>query len=78
MNELNGETETMKDDKTKHEVSRRDLLRGAGFSGAVMGIAAAAATAKPTNAAMNEPKTRPAAGYHETEHVRKAYALARF
>lgn len=68
----------MKDDNTKNKVSRRDMLRGAGLSTALVGVASAAVNAKPAHSASITPNTRPVAGYHETDHVRKAYALARF
>ncbi|MBK8909413.1 MAG: hypothetical protein IPM60_16510 [Rhodospirillales bacterium] len=60
-------------------VSRRAFIGAAGLAAGAAGIAAAgvAASAAPT-AAKSETGRRPAVGYRETQHVRRAYALARF
>lgn len=63
-------------DDDKHNLKRRDFLRGAGLAaGAAAGVAGlsaapAAADVPPAEAATG--------GYRETEHVRRVYDTARF
>lgn len=57
-------------------VERRAFLRGIGLSAAAAPAAALGLAAPPAEAA--ETKTDAASGYQETEHVRRAYAAARF
>ncbi|HYH17548.1 MAG TPA: formate dehydrogenase [Azospirillum sp.] len=68
----------MTDSNDKTSLKRRDLFRGLG-AGAI-GAAAAVAVqgAAPAEAAQPNPNGPTAARYRETEHVRKAYALAAF
>lgn len=65
----------MKQDSRRNGQGRRDFLKLAGL-GAVAGTAAAAGAALPVRA--EEAGGRKGAGYRVTEHVRKAYELARF
>jgi hypothetical protein len=64
----------MKKDQEAKGAKRREFLKLAGL-GAVTG-AAAAVGAKPAAAEVEAQGRR--AGYRETEHVKKAYELARF
>jgi hypothetical protein len=64
----------MKKDQEAKGAKRREFLKLAGL-GAVTG-AAAAVGAKPAAAEVEADGKR--AGYRETEHVKKAYELARF
>jgi hypothetical protein len=64
----------MNSEKRQSGIHRRDFLFRT-TSGIALGVAAAAAVA-PASASAAEPAPEP--GYRETEHVRKAYALARF
>jgi hypothetical protein len=64
----------MKKDQEAKGAKRREFLKLAGL-GAVTG-AAAAVGAKPAAAEVEADGRR--AGYRETEHVKKAYELARF
>ena len=59
-----------KDDKT---LSRREFFKTAGLSAGAAGVAVAAAGG---SAGAAEPVKKNAAGYRETEHVRKYYDLA--
>ena len=65
----------MRQDQEKTAAKRRDVLKlaGAGAAGAVG--TAASAVAKPVEAAA---PVDAGTGYRETEHVKKAYELARF
>lgn len=69
----------MKSKAKATEVSRRAFIGAAGLAAGAAGIAAAgvAAGAAPTGAKADASR-RPTVGYRETEHVRRAYALARF
>ncbi len=63
-----------REDKTT--TSRRGFFRGA-----VLGAGAAGALAivgRATGAEATDPAAKKNAGYRETEHVKKVYALARF
>jgi len=64
----------MSSDERRSGIHRRDFLFRT-TSGVALGVAAAVAAA-PGAAQAAEPATD--SGYRETEHVRKAYALARF
>ncbi len=64
----------MSSDERRSGIHRRDFLFRT-TSGIALGAAAAVAAA-PGIAQAAEPA--PESGYRETEHVRKAYALARF
>ncbi|HYD70400.1 formate dehydrogenase [Azospirillum sp.] len=67
----------MTDSNDKTTLKRRDLFRGLGAG--ALGAAAVAVTAAPAEAAARpDPNDPTAARYRETEHVRKAYALAAF
>lgn len=63
----------MSSDERRSGIHRRDFLFRT-TSGIALGVAAAATA--PGTALAAEPAQEP--GYRETEHVRKAYALARF
>ncbi|HYG90792.1 MAG TPA: formate dehydrogenase [Azospirillum sp.] len=63
----------MSSDERRSGIHRRDFLFRT-TSGIALGVTAAVSA--PGIAAAAEPA--PEAGYRETEHVRKAYALARF
>jgi hypothetical protein len=66
---------SMKEEKTKAAVKRRDFLKQAGL---VVGTAgAAAAVTRPTEALASEAETK-TGGYRETEHIKTYYELARF
>ena len=64
----------MSSDERRSGIHRRDFLFRT-TSGVALGVAAAV-TAAPGAAQAAEPTQD--RGYRETEHVRKAYALARF
>lgn len=64
----------MKKEQEGTAAKRRDFLRLAGVS--TLSGAAAATVAAPE--AQAEVENERAAGYRETAHVKKAYALARF
>lgn len=68
----------MKGDNERAKISRREILRGTGCGVAVAGFAAVTLDAEPVKSATETPRDRRAAGYRETEHVRRAYALSRF
>lgn len=69
----------MKQEKSKETVGRRAFLRGAGLGAGAAGVAAVAATsAAPAKPASAAPAQGRPAGYRESEHVRRAYQLARF
>jgi len=57
----------------KNGIDRRSFLRGAG----VVGAGAAVLASKPAAAAQVETAGK-SAGYQETEHVRRAYEVAKF
>ncbi|HLI12736.1 MAG TPA: twin-arginine translocation signal domain-containing protein [Alphaproteobacteria bacterium] len=67
----------MRNTEAKAKVaSRRDFLK---LAGAGAGVAAAHGLTSPAAAeAAETPPGRAEAGYHESEHVKKYYALARF
>ncbi len=61
--------------RRRRGLSRRTLFAAAGATGA----AGAAGLAVRPSAAVTSPKrSKPRAGYRETEHVRTVYRLARF
>ena len=64
-------------EQTKVELDRRGFLRTVGIgAGAAAATAVAVSTASVTAA---ESKTKTSGtGYHETDHVRRVYELARF
>lgn len=63
-------------DKQANSRRRRDFLK---LAGAGVAAVAASGLARPKAAsAVEKPSGEPAAGYRETEQVRKYYALARF
>lgn len=64
----------MSSDERRSGIHRRDFLFRS-TSGIALGVAAAVAAA-PGTAQAGEPAAE--SGYRETDHVRKAYALARF
>ncbi len=68
----------MKVEKQQERISRRGFLRAAGLGAGAAAGAAVAAIGSDARSATSEAKHRPAAGYRETEHVRRAYELARF
>ncbi|HYH19432.1 MAG TPA: formate dehydrogenase [Azospirillum sp.] len=68
---------TMTDSNDTTSLKRRDLFRGLG-AGAIGAAAVAVSGATPAEAAQPDPNDPTAARYRETEHVRKAYALAAF
>ncbi|MCW5698906.1 MAG: formate dehydrogenase [Rhodospirillales bacterium] len=69
----------MNKENKKKQMSRRAFLRNAGLGAGASGVAAVAlAGSRPAEAAAESASGRPAAGYRETEHVRRVYALSRF
>jgi nitrous oxide reductase len=69
----------MNEQSSDRRISRRTLLRGAALGAGAAGIAAAAVgTAPPAQADTQGATGRKQAGYRETEHVRRVYALSRF
>lgn len=65
-------------DKQANSRRRRDFLKLAS-AGAGLAAVAASGLARPKAAsAAEKPSGQPAAGYRETEQVKKYYALARF
>ncbi len=66
----------MKEKKQSAILGRRNFLKAAGATVGAAGIATVALTGAPTKS-VAETK-RKGAGYRETEHVRRVYALARF
>lgn len=66
---------TNRNERSRTTAKRRSFLRLAG-AGAATGAAVAATGGQA--AAVEAPKSKTAAGYRETEHVRKVYDLARF
>ncbi len=62
---------------TKTTVSRRAFITRAGLAAGSAGAAVAALRGERA-AASTVSVGRQVAGYHETEHVRRAYELARF
>ncbi|NQV46562.1 MAG: twin-arginine translocation signal domain-containing protein [Rhodospirillaceae bacterium] len=61
----------------KNGIDRRSFLRGAGLGAGVVGAGAAVLASKPAAAAQVETAGK-SAGYQETEHVRRAYEVAKF
>jgi hypothetical protein len=64
--------------QAKETISRRGFLQGAGKGAAAAAAVTALAGAAAPDAAKAAEAKRPVAGYRETDHVRRAYALARF
>lgn len=77
---LRGKETEMKSKKSDGgAVSRRSFLQQAGLTATATGAAATVlAAGAPTSARAGSPKAQPSAGYRETEHVRRVYALSRF
>lgn len=67
----------MKDKKLKAS-RRRDFLKLAGLGAGAAGAAAVGLAGPKSEAAAGPADARAAAGYRESEHVKKYYALARF
>lgn len=67
----------MKCDRHEHIPSRRNFLKLATL-GAATGTLAAATGAPTAQAAVPVKAAQGGGGYHESEHVRKYYELARF
>ena len=68
----------MKEEK-RNRISRRAFLKNAGLGAGASGVAVVAlASDRRAEATTTSAPARPAAGYRETEHVRRAYALSRF
>ncbi len=69
----------MSEQNKKSKISRRAFIRGAAMGTGAAGVAAAAlGTASPVQAKIEDSTGRKEAGYRETEHVRRVYALSRF
>lgn len=69
----------MNEQSKNNAISRRAFIRGAAMGTGAAGIAAAALGAPSSAQATTEgPAGRKQAGYRETEHVRRVYALSRF
>lgn len=66
----------MSKQKEAKGTQRREFLRLAGLGTLAGAAVAASGTPKTAEAAAAETKT--GTGYHETEHVKKAYDLSRF
>jgi anaerobic selenocysteine-containing dehydrogenase len=66
----------MEKQKEAKRAKRREFLKLAGLG--TLASAAAAGASAPREADAATPETATGSGYRETEHVRKAYALARF
>jgi hypothetical protein len=62
----------------KTEISRRAFLTRAGVSAGAAGAAVAVLGGKGEAQAAKPVGGRAVAGYRETDHVRRAYALSRF
>jgi nitrous oxide reductase len=64
---------------TTERISRRAFLRGSAVGAGAAGVAATAlGAAAPAHAKTHDTAGRQEAGYRETEHVRRVYALSRF
>lgn len=69
----------MSEQPKSNKVSRRTFIRGAAMGTGAAGIAAATlGAASPVQAKIDNSTGRKEAGYRETEHVRRVYALSRF
>jgi hypothetical protein len=64
--------------QAKATMSRRGFFQGARKGAAAAAAVTALAGAAGPGAAKAEEAKRPAVGYRETDHVRRAYALSRF
>jgi hypothetical protein len=67
----------MKQDKALKSPERRAFFRAAGVGVGATGAIALGVSAKTADAAIDDGK-RADAGYRETAHVKKVYALSRF
>lgn len=67
----------MKDNQANSR-RRRDFLKLAGAGAGLAGVAASGLVRPKATSATEKPSGEPAAGYRESEQVRKYYALARF
>lgn len=65
-------------DKEPNSTRRRDFLKLAGVGAGLAGAAASGLAGPKAAPAAEKPAGEPAAGYRETEHVKRYYALARF
>ena len=63
-------------EKEASAIGRRDFFRKASLGAGAAGVAAVGLTATQSEASSPDPKA--AAGYRETEHVKKVYELSRF
>lgn len=69
----------MSKQNNNNKISRRTFIRGAAMgTGAASVAAATLGTASSVQAKSDEPTGRKEAGYRETEHVQRVYALSRF
>ena len=68
----------MKQVKRSKTIPRRDLLRIAGLSAGVAGVAAVALSGGPAKAAELSGAGSAKAGYRETEHILKYYESTRY
>jgi len=68
----------MNDTKDDKKILRREFLKRAGLATGAIGAVAATLTPRSADAAMASDAGADGSGYHETEHVRKYYELARF
>ena len=64
--------------EVKARISRRAFLTRAGLTAGAAGAAAVAVGGASPAEAAQQTRGRRVAGYRETEHVRRAYALSRF
>lgn len=64
--------------KSLKSPERRKFIRGAGVGIGAVGAVALSLPAGRAKAAAESPSGTASSGYRETEHVRKAYGLARF
>lgn len=68
-----------RDEKVGKPLSRRGLLKAAGYGAGAAGVAAVGLASRQAGAEAAAPAEtdRSVAGYRETEHVKAYYALAR-
>lgn len=67
----------MKHDEAPKSPKRRAFFRAAGAGAGAAGAIALGVSAKPADATVDDDR-RKDAGYRETAHVKRVYALARF
>jgi len=64
---------------SESKIDRRRFLRGAGLGAGALGVTAAVlASSKPAEASEAGLQDKSGGGYRETDHVRRAYEVARF